>query len=347
MNRILCSMTNVTKSNGHAGGGLISLVIPAHNEAAGLAHIVERLAAVMADCRVEYEIIVVDDGSTDGTYETLVELAASRPRLKGIRFSRNFGKEAALLAGLRAASGDAAVTIDADLQHPVELIPVMLKHWRAGARVVHAVKTNRQADGFLTRMRAAMFNSLLSRLGGIEIRNSSDFKLLDRVALDVVTRDIGEHRRFYRGLVTWVGFQQVSIPFTVAERAAGNGRWRLLGLIDLASTAIVSFTSAPLRIVTFLGFFTLVFAFFVAAEALWSWAHGTAVSGFATIIITLLLLGSLIMISLGIMGEYIAKIYEEIKARPVYLVEGCHGLKQNAAATEPETATAAGAAEQP
>jgi glycosyltransferase involved in cell wall biosynthesis len=308
---------------------LISVVVPAHNEALGIAHATEVIGGVLESCAVRWEIIVIDDGSRDGTFERLGELSLSDPRIKGVRFSRNFGKEAALLAGLNYASGDAVITIDADLQHPPGLIPQMIEHWRNGARVVDAVKRSRDTDGPLTRLRAQLFNTLLSRLGGLHLENASDFKLLDRVVVDAIARMLPERRRFYRGLTEWVGYQRVALPFDVAERDSGQGKWTLWKLVELALTALISFTSAPLRIVTVLGFCTLVFGFVVGAEALIGWFLGMAVSGFTTTIATLLIIGSAIMISLGIIGEYIAKIYDEIKARPAYLVEGVVGLSES------------------
>ncbi|HTP45744.1 MAG TPA: glycosyltransferase family 2 protein [Casimicrobiaceae bacterium] len=309
----------------------LSIVVPAHNEASGIAHAVEAISGVLASGAMRFEIIVVDDGSRDQTFERVRALAAADVRVKGVRFTRNFGKEAALLAGLRAASGAAVVTIDADLQHPPALIPQMIQEWRAGAMVVDAVKRDRATDGALTRGRARLFNALLSRLGGINLKNASDFKLLDRVVVDAITRELPERQRFYRGLADWVGYRHASIPFDVAARADGEGKWSLLKLFSLATTAIVSFTSAPLQIVTVLGFATLAFGFFVGADALIAWFQGRAVSGFATTIITLLIVGSFIMISLGIIGEYIAKIYDEIKARPPYLVETEVGFEQQEA----------------
>ena len=305
---------------------LVSVVIPAHNEAAGIGHATEVIGRVLDSCGVRWEIIVVDDGSRDGTFERVSELAHSEPRIRGIRFSRNFGKESALLAGLSFAAGDAVITIDADLQHPPGLIPQMIEQWRGGAKVVDAVKRSRDADGPLTRLRARLFNALISKLGGVHLENSSDFKLLDRVVVDTIARMLPERRRFNRGLADWVGYQRVSLPFDVAERETGQGKWSLWKLVELALTALVSFTSAPLRIVTVLGFLTLAFGFVVGAEALIGWARGFAISGFTTTIATLLIIGSAIMISLGIIGEYIAKIYDEIKARPSYLVEGLVGL---------------------
>ena len=308
------------------GRELVSVVVPAHNEAAGIAHATEVIGAVLDGCGVRWEIIVVDDGSRDGTFERVREIAGREPRVKAVRFSRNFGKESALLAGLNFATGDAVITIDADLQHPPGLIPQMIGEWRAGAKVVDAVKRSRDTDGVMARLRARLFNALLTRLGGIQLENASDYKLLDRVVVDAIARMLPERRRFYRGLAEWVGYQRVSLPFDVAERESGEGKWTLWKLVELALTALISFTRAPLRIVTVLGFCTLAFGFVVGADALINWFRGIAVSGFATTIATLLIIGSAIMISLGIIGEYIAKIYDEIKARPAYLVEGLVGL---------------------
>lgn len=308
---------------------LLSVVIPAHNEGTGIADALGTIKATLASCGMEWEIIVVDDGSRDKTFARLSELVRADSRVKGIRLSRNFGKEAALLAGLRAAKGDAVVTIDADLQHPPHMIPTMIDAWRKGSKVVDAVKRSREKDGVLTRVRARIFNSLLSKLGGINLQNSSDFKLMDRLIVNAIARDLPESQRFYRGLSDWVGYSHATIPFDVEVRVKGEGKWTLWGLINLATTAIVSFTSAPLRVVTILGFTTLLFGFFVAVEALVRWAQGDAVSGFTTIVITLLILGSFIMISLGIIGEYIAKIYDEVKRRPSYLIESTIGIGQD------------------
>ncbi len=309
---------------------MLSVVVPAHNEVHGIVHAIEVILDAIAPCGMQPEVIVVDDGSRDGTFERVKELAAKDPRIKGLRFTRNFGKEAALLAGLRASAGSAVVTIDADLQHPPALIAAMVEEWRGGARVVDAVKRGRATDGTLTRLRAGLFNALLSRLGGINLRNASDFKLLDRVVVDAIAHELPERQRFYRGLADWVGYRHTSVQFDVEARAQGQGKWSLWKLVQLATTAIVSFTSAPLQIVTILGFLTLVMGVGVGADALIAWFQGRAVSGFATTIITLLIVGSFIMISLGIIGEYLAKIYDEIKARPPYLLESAVGFEENA-----------------
>jgi glycosyltransferase involved in cell wall biosynthesis len=305
---------------------LLSVVVPAHNEAAGIENAMAVIGQALAPCGMRWEIIVVDDGSSDGTFDRVRALSRKDERIKGLRFTRNFGKEAALLAGLRAANGNVVVTIDADLQHPPHLIPKMIEEWHKGCMVVDAVKRSRDNDGVLAQLRARLFNSVISRLGGINLYNASDFKLLDRTVVDTIARALPERERFYRGLSTWVGHRHASIPFDVEMRSQGEGKWTFWKLLALAITAMVSFTSAPLRIVTALGLVTLVFGFAVGTEALIGWFHGRAISGFTTTITTLLILGSFIMFSLGIIGEYIAKIYDEIKARPCYLVESVIGV---------------------
>jgi glycosyltransferase involved in cell wall biosynthesis len=319
-------MSDMARNTDTDQSELLSVVVPAHNEAAGIAHAIDVIASTLSSCGMNLEIIVVDDGSRDGTFECVKDRSIADGRVKGLRFTRNFGKEAALLAGLRVASGEAVVTIDSDLQHPPALIPKMIEEWRKGAMVVDAVKRRRENDGILTRLRAGLFNALLSRLGGINMGNSSDFKLLDRVVVDAIARELPERQRFYRGLADWVGYRHASIPFDVEARAEGKGKWSVWKLMQLATTAIVSFTSAPLQIVTVLGILTLLLGVVVGADALIAWFQGRAVSGFATTIITLLVVGSFIMISLGIIGEYLAKIYDEIKARPTYLVESAVGF---------------------
>ena len=304
----------------------VSVVIPAYHEEETIERTVQVVREHLKKCDIGYEILIVDDGSRDGTFGKVCKMAETGTGVRGIRLSRNFGKEAAILAGLTAARGDAVITIDADLQHPPDLIPEMIRRWRAGVRVVHAVKRSRVGDSFLARQRAALFNRILTRLGGIDMQNASDFKLLDRVAVDMVVTGLRERSRFFRGLAQWVGFEQESIPFDVATRQFGQGKWSLRALFDLGITAFVSFTTDPLRIVMFLGLATLVFAVMVATDTLWSVYRGRSVSGFATLEITILLVGSFVMISLGIIGEYIAKIFEETKARPPYIVSSRCGF---------------------
>lgn len=299
----------------------LSVVMPAFNEEAGIARSVSRVKDVLADISLQWEIIVVDDGSRDATYARICELANLDNKVVGIRLSRNFGKESALLAGLRTATGDAAVTIDSDLQHPPELIKRMVAEWRNGATIVHGVKESRKSDSVLVRLRARIFNKLMKMTTGLDLYQTSDFKLLDRTAIEAIAESLPERLRFYRGLAAWTGFPVAYVHFEVAEREEGRSKWSVLQLFGLAVTAYTSFTALPLRIVTILGILTLALGIAVGGDALYSWAQGRAVSGFATIVITLLILGSFTMISLGIIGEYIARIYEEVKERPIYLIE--------------------------
>lgn len=300
---------------------VISVVIPAYNEGQGIAITIQHIAEILDSCEKNWEIVIVDDGSRDQTYQQICQLSAADPKIKGIALSRNFGKESALFAGLEAAEGRAVITIDADRQHPPGLIAEMIDKWRSGAQIVHAVKRSRPDDSIAKKAAAYGINQLISRLGGINVNNSSDFKLLDSEIVDIIIHKLPERERFFRGLTSWLGFTEEYIYFDVATREGDESKWSFWALLELAITALTSFTSLPLRIVTFLGIATLLLGFFIAGEALWSLANHQAVSGFATIIITLLLIGSFIMISLGVIGEYIAKIYEEVKARPLYLIK--------------------------
>ncbi len=306
---------------------IISAVIPAYNESQGLKDAITKIAEILDACEKNWEIVIVDDGSSDQTYQQIVQLSKAEPRIKGIALSRNFGKEAAMLAGLEHAKGEAVIILDSDLQHPPSLIPEMIEKWHSGAQIVHAVKRSRKDDSAGKKAAAYCINQLISSLGGININNSSDFKLLDREIVDIIVHRLPERERFFRGLTSWLGFAEEYIYFDVATRQGDESKWSFWSLLELAITALTSFTSLPLRIVTFLGFATLILGFFVAGDTFLSLLKGQAVSGFATIIICLLLIGSFIMISLGIIGEYIAKIYEEVKARPHYLVKASVGIK--------------------
>lgn len=307
---------------------MISVVLPAYNEVMGIEKTIDTVQAQLTAQNTLCEIIVVDDGSTDGTFERLQWLSLQNKDLKAIRLSRNFGKEAALLTGLKVASGEAVITMDSDLQHPPETISQMLEKWRQGFAVVHAVKNERRCDGVMARWRAAAFNFLFEMLGGVSLKNASDFILLDRAVKDVIVHCLPERMRFYRGLAHWVGFRQTIVQFDVASRwDNGHGRWTLVDLVNLATTALVSFTTTPLRIIAILGSATLLIGLIIGGEALISWFSGRSVSGFVTIIGTLLIIGSFIMISLGIIGEYIAKIYEETKARPTGVIETSFGFE--------------------
>jgi polyisoprenyl-phosphate glycosyltransferase len=314
-------MTLTSKEN------FVSVVIPAYNESQGIKETIKQVVSILGMCEIPWEIIIVDDGSRDDTYQRICQISQDEPRVKGISLSRNFGKEGAMLAGLEYATGTAVIILDADLQHPPGLIPEMLDKWRSGAKIVHAVKRSRKDDSKRKKVAAYCINKLISSLGGINVNNSSDFKLLDREIVDIIVHRLPERERFFRGLTSWLGFSEEYIYFDVSSRQGDESKWSFWSLLELSITALTSFTSLPLRIITFLGVATLLLGFYVASDTLWSLANGQAVSGYATIIISLLLIGSFIMISLGIIGEYIAKIYEEVKARPHYLIKASVGIE--------------------
>lgn len=304
----------------------LSIVVPAFREARCLPLLVDSLVKVLAPLALSFEIIIVDDGSDDGSFEQVIRLHGLDARVKGLRLSRRFGKEAALHAGLQAAGGDAVVTMDADLQHPPELIPQLLKHWREGAKVVHGEHARTDRDGLVRGIGSKLFNRLFSRLTGINMERASDFKLLDREVVDIISWSIPETRRFYRGLSQWVGFPQASASFSASERAAGVGQWGFVALIKYAINGVTAFTSLPLLALPLMGVLMLLVALALGAEALISRLQGSAVSGFATLEITLLFVGSCAMIGMGLLGQYLAHIYDEIKARPTYLVQTRVGL---------------------
>ena len=308
----------------------LSIVIPAMNEGAVLPRTLETIKSIVAAATVSYEIIIVDDGSSDDTSDLIDAAHATTPEIKGIVLSRQFGKEAALYAGLKHSSGKAVITLDADLQHPPSLIPEMLGHWRKGAEIVHGVKQDRRADTLLQRFTAAVYSTVFSRLSGFDLRGSSDFKLLDRRVVDVLTKSLPEYGRFYRGLSAWIGYRQVSVPFAVAPRASSESRWGGLGLIRYAIQTITAFSSLPLMIVPILGLVMLVISVILGIEAIISKLAGHAISGFATLEITILFSGSMIMIGLGVIGQYMARMFDEIKGRPVCLISRFIGLDKSA-----------------
>lgn len=326
---------NVAAFSGRRRARLLSVVLPAYREEAGIERMLGALEDVLGSMTQAFEVIVVDDGSPDRTFEVVSGLCLARPWLRAIRFSRNFGKEAALLAGLEAAQGEAVITMDADLQHPPASIPQFLAAWERGAQVVNGVKVDRSEDNFCYASIADAMTRVISRMTGISLRAASDFKLLDRDVVNILVANLTERERFFRGLSHWVGFLQEDVPFKVAASTRRQRTWTVGRLARLTTTALVSFTSAPLQIITILGLTTLLLAVLLGSEALWSRLSGRAVSGFTTLILTLLTVGSFIMISLGILGAYIAKIFEEIKGRPIYLVAERVGAEARPSAVLP------------
>jgi polyisoprenyl-phosphate glycosyltransferase len=299
---------------------IFSIVIPVHNESDQIAQNLSLIRAEASKPGLPMEMIVIDDGSTDSTWQGLQKLAEQMPELKALRFSRNFGKEAAICAGLAYSSGQACIVIDSDLQHPPELIPEMVRLWRQDRwDIVEGIKKTRGSESLINRIGARFFYRTLSGLSGYNLYGSSDFKLLDRKVIDAWL-DMRERNTFFRGMISWLGYRRNQITFSVARRRLTQSRWSFLGLFRLAVIAITAFSSLPLQAVTILGGLFLLCAMLFSGYALVMYFTGLALPGFTTVIILELLLGGVLMISLGIIGTYIAQIYQEVKYRPRYVV---------------------------
>ena len=309
--------------------GLLSVVLPAYNEEASVPRAARVICGLLAQADIPHEIVFVDDGSRDGTWAAIQAQTARFPQVRGVRFSRNFGKEAAIFAGLAQARGDCAVVLDCDLQHPPEKIVEMYRLWQEGYQVVEGVKTSRGKENPLHTLAARTFYSIISNATGIDMSRASDFKLLDRRAVDTLLA-MREKNAFFRALSSWIGFRTTQVEFEVQPRLEGQSKWSLRSLIRYAVTNITSFSAAPLQIVTLLGVVVFLCSVVLGIWSLWQKATGQALEGFTTVILLQLIIGSILMICLGIIGYYIAKIYEEIKDRPRYIVaERCEGQKQD------------------
>ncbi|HET8945850.1 MAG TPA: glycosyltransferase family 2 protein [Candidatus Polarisedimenticolia bacterium] len=298
---------------------VLSIVLPVHDEAAVLKETIGRLRDVLAPLGRTFEILVVDDGSTDGSGAACAALAAQDPRLVLVTLTRRFGKEAALAAGLQAARGDAVVLMDADLQHPPDLLPEMVRRWDAGCDVVEAVRREGGPQGIPHRILARAFYALLGRAVGRDLQGATDFKLLDRQAVEALLA-CGERNRFFRGLVAWIGFTTAEVPFDPPGRHGGRSKWSFRDLLGYSVRSLLAFTSLPLRIVAGAGLVMVLLGALLAVQTLWNWSSGRAVSGFTTVILVELILGGLILTSLGVIAAYLALLYEEQKGRPLYLV---------------------------
>ena len=299
---------------------VISVVVPLFEEEQRVDSLLAAVQETFDEVGDPWEIVLVDDGSTDDTWTRLQDAAQARPNLAAIRLSRNFGKEAALCAGLEAARGEAVIVMDGDLQHPPALIPAMIARWReTGCDVVEAVKTGHRRDAAAGRLFGRFFYWSMRRFSGFDLRGASDFKLITRRVLDAWLR-LGERNLFFRGMIAWLGFRHEQIEFEVPRQPKRRSRWSTGRLVDLGATGITAFSSVPLRAASLLGVVFFLFALVLGAQSLWMKFSGHAVEGFTTVIILQLLIGSLLMMLLGIIGEYIARIYEEVKGRPRYLV---------------------------
>ena len=298
---------------------MLSVILPSYNEEKMIAKATARMAEILQPEKIDYELLFIDDGSRDGTWAQINEAAEKDSHVVGVHFSRNFGKEAAMFAGLEQARGDCCVVIDCDLQHPPEKIVEMYRLWEQGYEVVEGIKVDRGEESGLHKFAANSFYGLISKATGMDMSSSSDFKLLDRKVVDTLN-SLPERNVFFRALSFWVGYKKTSVSYCVQERTEGVSKWSTKSLIKYALTNISSFSSAPLHIVTVLGLIMLAVAFVLGIIALVQKISGVALGGFTTVILLLLFSASVIMISLGIIGYYIARIYDEIKGRPRYII---------------------------
>ena len=308
---------------------MLSVIIPAYNEETLVEVAYDTISSILKNEGIQNEIIFVDDGSKDSTYDKIKSLAQNGENVSGLHFSRNFGKEAAICAGLAAAKGDCAVVIDCDLQHPPEKIIEMYHLWEQGYEIVEGVKRTRGAEKHSRRFVVKAFYSILSTLTGIDMAGASDFKLLDRKVIDVLNK-IPERKGFFRAISYWVGYNKTSVEFDVNERLDGVSKWSSKQLVKYAVSNICAYSTAPMQIVTLLGLVMLVTAVIFGVWALVDKIAGRALEGMTTVIIITIFIGSIIMISLGIIGYYIARIYEEIKGRPKYIISAdCVSERRN------------------
>ncbi len=298
---------------------MLSVIIPAYNEEKMIWKSSTVIKKLLQKEQIDYEIIFVDDGSIDATWKEINNVCLQNPAVRALSFSRNFGKEAAMFAGLDYAKGDCCVIIDCDLQHPPEVILKMYRLWQEGYEVVEGIKAYRGKESILHKFAARSFYRIMSAATGIDMSKASDFKLLDRKVVNVLLA-MPEKQVFFRALSSWVGFKSTTVEFQVREREAGKTKWSAVALVKYAFNNISSFSSAPMQIVTMAGFLFLLFSVFFGIQTLFFYLSGEALEGFTTVIILILLIGSILMISLGIIGFYLSKIYHEIKGRPRYIV---------------------------
>ena len=307
----------------------ISIITPAFNEEANLEEFYRQTSEQLKNADFDWEIIMVDDGSSDKTPEVIEQLHQKDMRVKGVSFARNFGNQVAVSAGLAAASGDAAVIIDADLQHPVELIPKMVEAWRSGYQIVNTIRRYGNKAPLFKRILSVIFYKVMNFLSGTQIETAApDFKLIDRRVIDLLVQ-MPERTRYLKALIPWLGFSHISIPFDCKERFAGKSSFNFIRLAELALDGIISFTTKPLRWIVYLGCIVLGLTVPYGCWALFQFVFlGPKTPGWTSIILLNLLLGGATLISLGIIGEYVGRIYAEVKQRPLYTVQKIWGLDE-------------------
>lgn len=298
---------------------MVSVVLPAYNEEKMIKKAAETIGGILKKEKIDYEIVFVDDGSKDATWMEIENAGKEDEHVNGVHFSRNFGKESAMMAGLENASGDCVVVMDCDLQHPPETIVEMYRLWQQGYEVVEGVKRTRGKESVFHKMSAGLFYKMISKAVKIDMSHASDFKLLDRRAVEALL-EMPERNAFFRALSSWIGFKTVSVEFDVHEREVGESKWSTKSLIRYAISNIVSFSSAPMMLVGFTGILGFLFAVILGIQTLVNYFSGNAVEGFTTVILLILIMGSFILMGMGVIGYYIAKIYEEVKCRPRYII---------------------------
>ena len=307
---------------------MLSVIVPAFNEELLIERAYSTISDILKKADIDNEIIFIDDGSTDATYDKIKALAEREENICGLHFSRNFGKEAAISAGLASAKGDCVVVIDCDLQHPPEKIVEMYRLWQEGFEIVEGVKSSRGKENMFHGWAAKSFYSIISSVVGFDMSNASDFKLLDRKVVDIINR-IPEKKGFFRAISFWVGYKKATVEFDVEKRVEGTSKWSAIGLLKYAISNISAYSTAPMQIVTVLGVIMLIITAVFGVWALIDKIAGRALEGMTTVIIILIFIGSIMMISLGIIGYYVARIYEEIKGRPKYIVSAsCESKKR-------------------
>ncbi|MBR3040667.1 MAG: glycosyltransferase family 2 protein [Lachnospiraceae bacterium] len=299
--------------------GTMSIVIPSYNEEENIVNTAKTIGDILREEQIPYELVFVSDGSKDGTFDMIEKLSEEDERIKGIQFSRNFGKEAAIFAGLSAASGDCVSVIDCDLQHPPKTLVEMYRLWEEGYEVIEGIKSSRGRENIFYKMFSGIFYGIMSSLMKMDMNATSDFKLLDRKVVDALL-SLNESNTFFRALSFWVGFRSTQVEYDVQERAHGKSKWSFGGLVRYAITNTTSFTTAPLKLIAIVGAVMIVFSLILGIQTLVNYFLDIAVEGFTTVILLLLIIGGCIMISLGIIGHYLGRIYEEVKGRPRFII---------------------------
>lgn len=306
----------------------LSIIVPAYNEEKSINKTAEVISGLMVNAGIDYELLFINDGSKDNTWLEIMWQAESNKNIKGVSFSRNFGKEAAIFAGLDNCIGNCAVVIDCDLQHPPEKIVEMYKLWEEGYEVVEGVKNSRGNESAIHKFVVGIFYKIMSNITNIDMKNASDFKLMDRKVIETL-KSMPERNTFFRALSSWCGFKSTKLFFDVREREEGESKWSTKSLVKYALNNITSFSVLPMQIVTFFGAFFFLFAVILGIQSIVYKIIGKALDGFTTVICIELLVGSICMINMGIMGVYIAKMYEEIKGRPRYIAASKVNIEQN------------------